>query len=59
MLHTKFQTTGPSGSEEDDFLIYFYAFLLFELRTPWRGTILVHGTLLNKIGKGPLDNATY
>ena len=24
MLHTKFQTSGPSGSEEEDFLIYFY-----------------------------------
>ena len=24
MLHTKFQTTGPSGSEGEDFLIYFY-----------------------------------
>ena len=32
MLHTKFQTSGPSGSEEEDFLIYFYAFLWFEPR---------------------------
>ena len=34
MLHTKFQTYGLSGSEEEDFLIYFYAFLWFEPRTP-------------------------
>ena len=34
MLHTKFQTSGLSGSEEEDFLIYFYAFLWFEPRTP-------------------------
>ena len=36
MLHTKFQTSGPSGSEED-FRIYFYAFLWFEPRAPWHG----------------------
>ena len=24
MLHAKFQAPGPSGSEEEDFLIYFY-----------------------------------
>ena len=34
MLHTKFQASEPSGSEEEDFLIYFYAFLWFEPRTP-------------------------
>ena len=37
MLHTKFQTSGPSGTEEEDFLIYIYAFLWFESRTPWPG----------------------
>ena len=36
MLHIKFQTPEPSGSEEEDFRIYFYAFLWFEPRTPWR-----------------------
>ena len=35
MLHTKFQTSGLSGFEEEDFLIYFYAFPWFEPRTPW------------------------
>ena len=30
MLHTKFQASEPSGSEEEDFLIYFYPFLWFE-----------------------------
>ena len=34
MLHTKFQASKPSGSEEDDFLIFFYAFLWFEPMTP-------------------------
>ena len=46
MLHAIFQTSGPSGSEEENFLIYFYAFLRFEPRTPWRGAILDPGTLV-------------
>ena len=33
MLHTKFQASKPSGSEEEDFLILFYVFLCFEPRT--------------------------
>ena len=40
MLHTKFQASEPSGSEEEDFLICFYGFLCFEPMTPWRGVIL-------------------
>ena len=35
MLHTKFQVSGPSGSETEDF--FFYVFLLFEPRTPGPG----------------------
>ena len=34
MLHTKFQASKPSGSEEEDFLIFFYAFVWFEPMTP-------------------------
>ena len=45
MLQTKFHTSGPSGSKED-FLIYFYAFLLFEHRTPWCGAIVDPGTFI-------------
>ena len=37
MLHTKFQASKPSGSEEENFLIIFYVILWFEPRTPWRG----------------------
>ena len=36
MLHTEFQASKPSGSEED-FLICFYVFLWFEPRTPGGG----------------------
>ena len=45
MLHIKFQASKPSGSEED-FLIFFYIFLWFEPRTPWRGAILDPGTFI-------------
>ena len=34
MLHTKFQASKPSGSEEEDFCIFFYVVLLFEPMTP-------------------------
>ena len=34
MLHTKFQASKPSGSEEEDFLTFFYVFLWFEPTTP-------------------------
>ena len=27
MLHTDFEASKPSGSEEEDFLIFFYIFL--------------------------------
>ena len=59
MLHIKFQASNPSGSEKEDFLIFFYVFLRFEPRIPWQGAILVPGTSLNKIGKGLLGNASY
>ena len=57
MLYTEFQASELSGSEEEDFLIYFYAFLWFEPRTrdhlgPW-------DLSLNKLGKGAPGNATY
>ena len=60
MLHIKFKASKPSGSEEEEFLIFFYILLWFEPRTPWRGAILDPGSfILTKIGKGPLGNATY
>ena len=46
MQHNKFQASKPSNYEEEDFWIYFYAFLWFEPRTPWRGTILDPGTFI-------------
>ena len=46
MQYNKFQASKPSNYEEEDFLIYFYAFLWFEPRTPWRRTILDPGTFI-------------
>ena len=45
MLQIKFQASEPSGSEEEDFLIFYYVFLWFELRTPWRGPSRTFGPL--------------
>ena len=47
MLHTKFQAAEPG--EVDFFKVYFSC----KPRINWDWTIL------NKLGKGPLDNATY
>ena len=61
MLHTKFQASKPSGSEEEDFFkIFFYVFLWFKHRTLWPKDHLGPRDLhLNKLGKRPLGNATY
>ena len=59
MLYTKFQASEPSGSEEEDFLIYFYAFLLLNLGPLARGHLGPWDLHLNKLGRGALGNATY
>ena len=46
MLHTKFQASKPSGSEEEDFLIFFYVFQWFKPKTLWQGAILDPGTFI-------------
>ena len=59
MLHTEFQASKPNGFEEEDFLIFFYVFLWFKPRTPGADHLLSWDLHLNKLGKGPLGNATY
>ena len=56
MLYTKFQASEPSGSEEEDFLIYFYVSNLGPLARGHLGPWHFH---LNKLGRGALGNATY
>ena len=58
MLVTEFQASKPSGSEEEDFeyfSMYFYGSNLQPLARSHLGPWDLH---LNKIGKGPLGNAT-
>ena len=46
MLHTQFQASKPSGSEEEGFLIFFYVFQWFKPRTLWPEAILDPGTFI-------------
>ena len=55
MLRTKFQESEPSGSEDGEFLVFFYVFLLFKPRIPRYGAIL--DIEIFKLGKGPLGNS--
>ena len=50
MIHTKFQVSELSGSEEEDFLIFFYVFLWFERRTPGPNHLGLWDLYLNKLG---------
>ena len=59
MLYTKFQASEPSGSEEEDFLIYFYAFYGSNLGPLARDHLGPWDLRLNKLGKGAPGNATY
>ena len=60
MLHTTFQTSDPSGSEEEKVFEYismhFYGSNLGPLA---RGHLGPWDIGLNKLGKGPPENATY
>ena len=56
MLHTKFQAPVPCSSGEEDFEVYF----IFEPKTcPPQGHFGPQGHHSNKLGRGPLGNATY
>ena len=57
MLHTEFQASKPSGSEEKDFLIFFMYFYGSNLQLVARDHLGPWDLLCNKIGKGPLGNA--
>ena len=59
MLHIKFQASVPSGSEEADFLFFF---LCISMIQTWDSLVQDHlgpwDICLNKLGKGPLGNAS-
>ena len=54
MLHTKFQASESSGSEEGNFLIACYVFLCVKPGSSWRRTILTMGPSFEQFGEGPL-----
>ena len=56
MLHTKFQASKPSGSEAEDFSIFFFGSNLGTLARGHLGPWDLH---LNKPVRGELGNATY
>ena len=46
MQHTNFQASESSGSEVEDFKIFFYVYLWFKHKTLWGGAILHLGTFI-------------
>ena len=58
MLYTKFYGSKPNSSEEEDFLIFFMYFYGLNLGPPAAGHLGTCDLHLNKLGKGPLGNAT-
>ena len=60
MLHTKYQGTRPYGFRQQDF---FYAFPYISLcktcDSQGQGNFCPEGGNLNKLGRGPLGDATY
>ena len=59
MLVTEFQASKPNSSEEEDFLIFFMHFYGLNLGPTATGHLGTWDLHLNKLGKGPLGNATY
>ena len=61
MLHTECQASEPSGSEEEDFLIFFFIYISdLNLGDPQVQDHLGPSDLhFIKLDKGPLSNATY
>ena len=57
MLQTKFQTSEASGSEEEDFWIFYTYFYDSNLGLSGGGHFVPHH--LNTFGRRPLVNATY
>ena len=63
MLHTKYESCLPSGFREEDFwrFSYFHPSCSDELKgmRPGGAQIWPKGLDMNKLGRGPLDDATY
>ena len=55
MLHTKYERSRLSGFREEDFLRFSYEKLI----SPGVCPFLARGHNFNKLGRRPLDDATY
>ena len=60
LLHSKYQGSRPCGFKQEDFVLRFFSYISLcktcDLRVE---PFLPHGHNLNKLGRGPLDDATY
>ena len=61
MLHTKYQGSMPYGFSQKDFFKYFSLYKPIDVNSvsPGRGHFWHLAQNLNKLGIGPLDDATY
>ena len=59
MLHTKYQVSRPYGSRQEDFFMFSLYSAYVKHVTPGVGPLLAFGDSLNKLGRGPLGDATY
>ena len=59
MLHTKYQSSAPSSFTEKEFWSLLSLFLCSNMWPPGRGQFWPQGHHMNKLGTGPLGDATY
>ena len=59
MLHTKYHGSRPSGFRQEVFSHFPYRSLCKTFDPPGRGHFWLKGYNLNKVGRGPLGDATY
>ena len=59
MLHTKYQGSKPCGFRQEDFFMFLPVKAYVKHVTPWQGHSWPKGHNLNKLGRGPLGDATY
>ena len=59
MLHTKYQDSRPYGFRQEDFFYIFPYISLCKTCDPAANLFWPQGYNLNKLGRGPLGDATY
>ena len=59
MLHTKYQDSRLYGFRREDFFMFFTILAYVKHVTPGWSHFWPKGHYLNKLGKGPPDDATY